>query len=94
MTSNFVVPPNPQLSAIHGLKRVVCEVDAVGQNAQNEIVEGVRQIWTLAAHTFEIGAGQSEQGGRAVRRHGGGARGMPKEAHLAHDGVGCNAPHT
>jgi hypothetical protein len=52
--------PNPRLSAIHGLKRVVCEVDAVGQNAQNEIVEGVRQIWTLAAHTFEIGAGQSE----------------------------------
>ena len=48
-------------SAVQGLERVVCEVDAVGQNAQNEVVERARQIRTLAAHAFEIGAGESKQ---------------------------------
>jgi hypothetical protein len=51
-----------KLSAVQGIDRVVCEIDAVGENAQNEVVESARQIRTFAAHTLEmVGVSKSDR---------------------------------
>ena len=71
----------------------VGEFDAVGEDAQYEVVEGGGEIGALAAHLFEIDSGQGEDDGRAVRRDGGRARRLPEEAHLAEDGLRLDAPH-
>ncbi len=40
-----------------GCNRAICEINAVGKNTHDEVVEGVCQIGALATHALEIGAG-------------------------------------
>ena len=42
------------------------EIDAVGENPQNEIVEGARKLWALTPHSLERSAGQREQSDRPI----------------------------
>jgi hypothetical protein len=45
----------------------ICKIEAVNENAHNEVAEGDCQIGALATHALETGAGQREEGGRPIR---------------------------
>lgn len=43
-------------SGSHRRDCAICKIGAVGENAQNEIIESDGQVRALAAHAFKIGA--------------------------------------
>ena len=85
--------PEREFKRRQGRDLVSCNIDTISQNADNEAVEGVRQIGTLTAHALKIGAGQREESCWAVRAYSGRAHGVPKETHLADDCVRHNTSH-
>src|ERR1051326_5256148 len=83
-------------SACHRLERgdlAVPVVDAVGENADHELVERARKIGALPPHPLEIPARQGEQHRTPFRRHGGRAQGTAEEPHFADHRMGRDAPH-